>query len=98
VSEPIIVPMTHEIRHKQTIVGNVYRLGRTILVVWRHTNDELTVEVFPDPIPDSAMESWANGGLEMVKLGEASDLKLGGEVQGMVYTPGLGWKSKEATR
>ena len=77
-STPIVLIQTHAIKHESTYVGNVYKLGSTILVIWRHTNQELTVEIFPEPIPDSAVESWTKSGLTMEELNEEEMLKFTG--------------------
>jgi hypothetical protein len=49
------------------VVGAEYNLGKTKLIIWRHDDDELTVEVFPNPIPSSALDSWSRAGLDRVE-------------------------------
>jgi hypothetical protein len=59
-------------------VGTSSNLGKLNLVIWKHTNGELTVEVFPEPIPESALTSWKDSGLQLLPLasGEGKPQKL----------------------
>jgi hypothetical protein len=49
----------------KTYIAEVFELGQSAGIVWKHSDGVESIEVFRKPIPESAIQSWANGGLEM---------------------------------
>jgi hypothetical protein len=49
----------------KTYVAEVFELGQSVGVVWKHANGVESVEIFGKPLPESAIASWASAGLTL---------------------------------
>lgn len=65
-SQPLNLTRAYDLVIEGKYVGIEFNLGKTTLIVWQHSDKQMTCEVFPETIPHSAIESWEKSGIKRI--------------------------------